>query len=182
MDKNKNKPKNEAVLSEDELMYAIGFTSIELVANREGILSEYQRKKFRVERRNNVVTTIFSLLIAIAIFLFGQARVSSIYGIFLWIPIVFCGIGALLAVMRVDEFHQDVTQNHVDAAQGRVSLDITQNRYKTAYTIQLQDRIWDVDKRIFLAFKNGDPYAIYYAPHSKKILSAEWLRRLGLRL
>jgi hypothetical protein len=29
---------------------------------------------------------------------------------------------------------------------------------------------------VFLSFKNGDPYRIYYAPATKLILSAEWLR------
>jgi hypothetical protein len=172
----KNKSKNESVSPEDELMYAIGFTPVELAANRDGVLSEYQRKKFRVERRTNVVATIFSLLIAVAIFLFGQARFSAMDGIFLWIPIGFCGIAALFAIVKVDELHRDVTQNRVEAVQGRVSLDITENRYRSAYTIKIQDRMWDVNKHIFLAFKNGDPYVVYYAPYGKKILSAEWLR------
>ena len=34
-----------------------------------------------------------------------------------------------------------------------------------------------INKDVFLAFKNGDPYAIYYAPYSKTLLSAEWLGR-----
>jgi hypothetical protein len=39
--------------------------------------------------------------------------------------------------------------------------------------------IFAINKPIFLAFKNGDPYRIYYAPHSKTLLSAEWLRDEG---
>ena len=33
-----------------------------------------------------------------------------------------------------------------------------------------------VSKQVFLAFKNGDPYRVYYAPNSKRIVAAEWLR------
>ncbi|MFW5691138.1 MAG: hypothetical protein ACOCXZ_01445 [Chloroflexota bacterium] len=33
-----------------------------------------------------------------------------------------------------------------------------------------------VGQRVFLAFKNGEPYRIYYAPRSGMLLGADWLR------
>jgi hypothetical protein len=173
MDKIKHKSKND----EDELRYAIGFTSVELEANRDGVLSDYQRHKFGVDRRDNMFIAFFAVILAVAIFGVAYGRFSAMDGLLIWIPIVLCGSTALFAAVKADELHRDLKQNAVEAAQGRVSLDITQYRSKTTYTVQLQDRTWDVKKNVFLAFKNGEPYAIYYAPFSKKILSAEWLRK-----
>ncbi|MBK8029121.1 MAG: hypothetical protein IPK17_06325 [Chloroflexi bacterium] len=44
------------------------------------------------------------------------------------------------------------------------------------YFVWLDGRKFKVQHDGFLAFKNGDPYRLYYTPHSHTILSAEWLR------
>jgi hypothetical protein len=157
-------------------MWAIGFTPTDLEANQEGVLSDHQRRKFQSERRTNLLMMLLWSLFAITIWVVGQNSISHENLICLLIPAIFCvGIG-LLKQLETLAYHRDIRQNCAEAVQGRVRLDVSDKGKKAAYVVQLQHKVWPVKKTVFLAFKNGDPYAIYYAPHTNKILSAEWLR------
>jgi hypothetical protein len=147
-----------------------------LAANQNGVLSDYQREKFRVGRRTNLLAIIPFALVAIAVFALRQIWVSPVNNICLLIPILLSGIFALVAIVNVYNYHRDFTQNRAEVVQGRMNLDVWDKSRYITYAIKIQDQRWIVEKDVFLAFKNGDPYAIYYAPHSKTILSAEWLR------
>jgi hypothetical protein len=176
IEKSKSKGKSQAVQDETALMWAIGFTPMDLAVNQDGILSDYQRKKFRILRRKNLLSLLSCVLVAIAVLALRQVWVSPVNSLCLLIPILLCGLIALGAIINIYKYHRDVTQNRVDAVQGRINLNIMDKTRYTTYTMNVQNQRWVVEKDILLAFKNGDPYAIYYAPHSKIILSAEWLR------
>jgi hypothetical protein len=61
--------------------------------------------------------------------------------------------------------------------EGGIQLDVVNHgKGGIGYKICCQDRCFDVSKDVFLAFKNQEPYLIYYVPYSNTILSAEWLR------
>jgi hypothetical protein len=176
MDKAKRKPKNEADATQEDLMWAIGFTPTDLEASREGVLSDHQRRKFQAERQTNLLTMVLCSLFAIVVWVVGQNFISHENLICLLIPVIVCvGIG-LLKQLETFGYHRDLRQNRAEAVQGRVILDVSEKGKKAVYVVQLQHKVWPVKKTVFLAFKNGDPYVIYYAPHTNKILSAEWLR------
>lgn len=61
------------------------------------------------------------------------------------------------------------------SVKGRVSLNIYEGK-NGGYSVAIDDIAFHVSSSVFLAFKNNDPYRIYYAPSSKVILSAEALR------
>ncbi len=63
-----------------------------------------------------------------------------------------------------------------NSVQGHVDLDIRGGRNSVVYRLIISGEYFQVDKAVFLAFKNDEPYAVYFAPHSHKLLSAEWLR------
>ncbi len=172
MDKAKRKLKNEADSTQEDLMWAIGFTPTDLETNQEGVLSDHQRRKFQSERRTSVLNAAALGVLIIAVFVLMH-KWDSMTGIVLLLPIFGCGWLALVSITRALDCHNDIKHNQADSVQGRVSLDISDKGY---YMIQLQQKVWPVKKTIFLAFKNGDPYAIYFAPRTNKILSAEWLR------
>lgn len=175
MEKAKEKAKNQDVIGEDALMWAIGFTPADLAANQDGQLSPHQCDYF-VQRK-----TFWMGLSILLILLFG-------YGIF---NIVKLGlntgliVGSLVIIflirvsiiwspfVRWKQLHEDVGAQEIGAIQGLVSLEIETS---DSFRLKIGDERFSVKKDVFLAFKNGDPYAIYYAPHSKTILSAEWLR------
>lgn len=89
---------------------------------------------------------------------------------------------------------RDIRERRAESVEGRVQLDLhhsynrsmhrmsgTQfnfntNRGSSHYYVYIGGMRFEVSKAGFLAFKNDDPYIIHYAPHSKLLLSAEWLR------
>jgi hypothetical protein len=86
--------------------------------------------------------------------------------------------GCVLSIIYWGKFHRALGSD-VDAVEGLVNLRIKHHYLRpprSQYVIELEKLRFDTAHRIFLAFKNGDPYRIYYAPGSNTILSAEWLR------
>jgi hypothetical protein len=66
----------------------------------------------------------------------------------------------------------------VESIEGIVELDIRQS-FRTnqqQFVVTIGSMEFKVGTDVFLAFKNREPYRIYYAPGSNTILSAEWLR------
>lgn len=87
---------------------------------------------------------------------------------------------------------RDLRERRAESVEGRVQLDLHRsyngsmhhvggNHYRMSggrdqYYVYIGGMRFEVSKAGFLAFKNDDPYIVYYAPHSKMLLSAEWLR------
>jgi hypothetical protein len=76
----------------------------------------------------------------------------------------------VMLLLKGDKARSDL-DDKISAVEGFVTLDIIGE----TYAIYIDGSKFDVYKEAFLAFKNGDPYRIYLAPNSNKILSAEWL-------
>ena len=90
------------------------------------------------------------------------------------------GVVVIGTWLKGAKFTADIRKGEVDVAEGRVILDVIgQGNSGNAYSARIENVTFAINKPIFLAFKNGDPYRIYYAPHSKTILSPEWLREEG---
>ncbi len=74
---------------------------------------------------------------------------------------------------------RDAKDDHVLSAEGRIDLSM-HGKAGAGSSVECTLKVGSVKFRVkedaFLAFKNGDPYAIYYTRRSKKLLSAEWLR------
>ena len=166
---------------EDHLMQAIGFDEADLEANRAGELSEQQtgdaRQSDRWLRRMNWAVVLMLVVGGIWVWLDGVSGQS-----FLTAIVEFAGIGLVtFAVIRYFAFRRRqeakfLAANPIPVVEGRIQLDFHTSRYGSWYRLLVADMRFDVTKQAFLAFKNGDPYRIYYAPHTKRILSVEWLR------
>ncbi len=176
MEKPKHKP-------EHLLMGAIGFTEEELEANREGYMSKRQRSRLNAKHSSWGIRTI--LAVGITLFLCASAiidgnrigdTVESRVAIIGFICIV-GGTAIIYTRLKGANFTADLRKGDIHIIEGRVVLDVSnQGNRGDFYTVRVEDTTFATNKPIFLAFKNGDPYRIYYAPHSKTILSAEWLR------
>ncbi len=74
------------------------------------------------------------------------------------------------------DYQSDLDERIVYATEGRIRLVLDEERNNARYLVSVGSLTFVVGKQTFLAFKNGDPYRIYYAPNSKRIVAAEWLR------
>jgi hypothetical protein len=163
------------------LAEALDFTDEELALNRDGQLSERQLDELFSEahqyRSLEMLVYVIAALIGIVIILDGIRRgdtVSSriaILGVFGALA-----YGLIFIIHRHRVHHQHDADGAVEAVQGQVSLNISGTSSSTTYTVRTADGKFNVGREVFFAFKNGDPYALYYAPRTRRVLSAEWLR------
>lgn len=166
---------------EDRLMDVFSFDEDDLDANQAGQFSRRQLDRLN-SRRNSAryggallgllgLMTIAIVLPAIAA---ADGLSAGILGTPLLIGIILAGIWFGLAA-RARKLTADLHENRAAEIEGRVELVVGGGRY-ASYSLRVDKLRFPLKQKAFLAFKNGDPYRIYYAPHSKKILSVEWLR------
>ncbi len=164
---------------EDRLMGTLGFDEDDLDANQSGHFSSAQRAQFAAEQRRIATFIAADLLVGAA--WIGAAR-------FFWIaaatlPLLLYILMPLFAVVllgygiKIFRLWRDVQEDQVLSAEGRIDLSMhAQTTNNLDCKIKVGEVTFPVKQDTFLAFKNGDPYAIYYTRRSKKLLSAEWLR------
>lgn len=171
MDKLKYKP-------EYVLKNAIGFNEVDLEANREGHLSESQADQLRHKRSILLSVALTAIIVAII----PLSKQSSLP--FQWT--ISGGLIAIVAISQLIPIWYVLSRNIVHMVEGRVHLDIgLYGRHR--YILIIGSLSFPISKRIFLSFKNTDPYAVYYTSYSvlfthdvplfqsRKILSAEWI-------
>ena len=83
-----------------------------------------------------------------------------------------------LAVWQWSRLLADFKEKRVLAIRGHITLDIRPRKHKASYfvTIRYKDS-FQISKRALLAFRDGEPYTIYYTPHARMVVSAEPLRK-----
>jgi F0F1-type ATP synthase assembly protein I len=194
IDKAKGTPKYDSWSQQYALIKAIGFTYADLDANRGGYMTKKQRAALSQERR--ILFSTVAIIIAGAVILHlivlsinSMKSDAILYGILgfliLFLPPVSL---ALFAWFQRRRLNADLYKGTVYVVEGVISLHvrrhgdygyfINRNNRNTViyYYMSIQDEKFRLEKSVFDAFVDGEPYAIYYAPHSKTILSAEWLR------
>ena len=161
---------------EDLLMAALNFTEADLEANQAGALSARQVAALEQRRNWSFMGMIASIVVTALVFLIASVMQPGddaiVVAILSTIPIAF----AIWLAYTAYRYGKDVAERHSAAVEGRVELDIGGGQNSTNLAIKLENKKFRVNKRQFLTFKSGDPYRIYYAPRSKRVLSAEWLR------
>ena len=160
---------------EERLMDALAFDEDDLDANQAGHFSPEQRARFIGEQRKIAVFAgFFTLLLALWI---GATRLNAAAApaLFVFIPI-FAALFLTYAV-KVLRLSSDLREDRVLTAEGRVALSMKgSGSNQVECTVKVGAMRFRVKQPVFLAFKNGDPYCIYYTRRSKRLLSAEWLR------
>ena len=160
---------------EDVLMAAIRFDEADLAANEAGTFSAGQILAFK--NRRAAQTSIVAILCTIIalIMLLVAVNVANVLFPLLVLAVVFGGFALLIGGIPTLQITRDLQQG-VRAVEGRVELDMTSSQNGTFYVMKVAGKQFKVMKPTFLAFKNGDPYRIYYAPYTDTILSVAWLR------
>lgn len=170
---------------EERLMEALAFDEDDLAANQAGELSSRQVARLN---REQLSTGLGGALVLV----FGIVIVSLVMGtvnfalmtlpalvILIAISAFFLGLSAVIW-SRSRKLYADLVDRWVAEIEGRVDLSVRAGQNAASYYLRVgdgEDSVrFTVKQRAFLAFKNGDPYRIYYARRSKRLLSAEWLR------
>jgi hypothetical protein len=165
----------------EHLKLAIGFTEEDLQANQDRYITKRQRLILNRERSGwrlfcysaVVLSPILCALALLDGLIAGdpvQSRISIIS--------LICGLTAIFftyCYLKWQQYDSDLSKGDVAVVEGHVTLRQHQERNGTRYEIRVQSRTFTVSISVFDAFRDGDLYAIYYSPHTKKLLSAEWL-------
>lgn len=160
--------KKPSLKYEEVLENAIGFNEYSIEANARGELSEGQRAFIRRRMSYNFLM----LFIAVLLSLVGMLMFNSPGAI---LPIVMGGGLVVYAIVRMAINATELRGNRVESIEGSIGLDIGSTGNSNSYRVRVGNIRFGLNKAQFLAFKNGDPYRLYYLPTSKRLLSAEWL-------
>nr|MCU0499996.1 hypothetical protein [Anaerolineae bacterium] len=172
---------------EQTLATAFDFTEEDLAANQRGEVTPRQIEILTKKRNQNRWLTLFSGVV-LAFMVMG-----GLVALFVFPPfgIIFLAILAYIGrtvFKQLNAFEQDLKTPQVEVVEGIVNLDIRRSTRTTttgntsstktsiSYSVQIGDQTFTVNEKVFLTFKNGDPYAIYFTPFAKTILSVDWLR------
>jgi hypothetical protein len=175
MENPKSKNKNEQEDAQWTLQVALGFDDEDIEANRDGRLSNRQRARLADHEFRWIGIAILASLVIVWSILNASGRIDVAIGQG-GIPWLIAAAITGYAWYKGKQYYDYLHAQEIGAVQGRVQLNMQSSKNSTALTVGIQDLQFSVKQQAFLAFKNGDPYAIYYAPRSKTILSAEWLR------
>ena len=162
---------------EERLMAVLAFDEDDLEANRTGHFSQQQVARFRSKRKKEFwsAAVMSSLLLG---FLFFMADILPTENFLLSLIAGLLALGTMwfaygLIIFRLGA---DLKEDHVLSTEGRIELSQEDKNNEVNSFITIGGLRFPVNRKTLLAFKNGDPYAIYYTRRSKKLLSAEWLR------
>jgi hypothetical protein len=166
------------------------FTDGDLESNAEGEITDHQMRRLQTRLMMRLVAGGFFVVLIVAPTLILPSRAVVIYPavgpnpVWLVIGLVMLFM-AFTFGMQIVNLWRDLRERRAEAVEGPAMLDIHYSRARSAgmvtvysnrgrpgYTVSVGGLNFRVDKHAFLAFKNGDPYVIYYAPHSKLLLSA----------
>ena len=160
----------------DDLMNAFEFDEPDLELNRHGELSAQQTSLLQRRRTRNLSLVSIGSILFLAIGLyqaaFGQLSPDDTAALFV-ILAVFLGIG----LFRLLQLAPAVGKS-LQMIEGRVPLGSRggRSRHRSGYRASVDDWPFRISRQEFFAFKNGDPYRVYYIPGRNTIVSVEWLR------
>jgi hypothetical protein len=181
MEKVKFRPSSEWLAAQKALMSAIGFNEDDLEANRGGYMSKKQRAMMSHERAAwlNRIAIMIVVIAGFFVFMIVSSRLQpGLKEMVLGGLILGGGIAALYMAYMRSRLNNDLHKGGVFVVDGTVSLYIAKTRDVITpynYYLSVENRHFTVERSVYDVFTDGDPYAIYYAPHSKTLLSAEWL-------
>ncbi len=166
---------------EDLLMSAFHFEEQDLEANQAGKFTDWQRNRLRGDsRRSSALLALFAFgglfLAGLMTLIWSSAPNEAMSR--LVVPLIMIAVTSLILVFywaRSRRTAADLNAPVVSVVEGRVLLKASDGQFGD-YAARIGDVEFALKPQEFFAFKNGDPYRVYYTSRSKRILSLEWLR------
>ncbi len=149
----------------------------DLCFNAEGKLSPNQANLLRQTIRKRLsfwlrYAVIFAVM-AITLFSFLTESASDWYVYLLaWLPLNFIsGIGLAWELRKIV---LDVRQNIVNSVDGRLIRHLSQDKGQQHH-FMINGMEFPVNQAQYDLLQHGDPYTVYFTPHSRTLLAIEWL-------
>lgn len=139
-----------------------------LEANVHGTLSEGQRRS--IEWRVSLLGVLLLVLAILVAYITSIIDQSSAILVLLGSGFIMLYVLATLIILAIEW-----RNNRVAFVEGIISLDAYNAGWRVYYRVDVANERLPLSKYQFLAFKNRDPYRIYYLPTSKRVMSAERL-------
>ena len=151
-----------AIPSVNALMKVMGFTQIDLEANREGNLSPGQADKLKQARKRNTIigTALFFVLVIVATILIfiGQQNQS----------LILSAVGGLITVINAVmmgmigrsylKTSADLRDGNVEMLQGELERVVRPGRQRDNYLLRIDGVSLYVTKEIFIQFRHEATY------------------------
>jgi|SRR5579859_48221 len=159
------------------LMNALSFTAGDLVANKQGLLTEAQQgvldRKRAVLVRNFLVYCLFVIGV-VSLFFLGQKTLDSrTITLGVGFGVVLLGLFSPI-LFKWQKIGLDMREGIVHSVEGQVRLDIQPVfRGGAIMSLTVNGVKFRIPKEVLFAFQNDEDYKIYYVPLSKVLVSAE---------
>jgi hypothetical protein len=169
-------------MKDDQIKAYLGFEENDLIANRNGELSEKQRKRIKEADRfaERFIQLLFVLFLAGGIFV-GILAFSAEKDIALWIGMVLllllAGWAFRGAHTEVDDTVQKV-EGQIDIVKignmtGSVNTASSQRMTVSGYEMRVGDAVFDNANPALIEYMQGDAYLVYFTKTTRQILSVE---------
>ena len=162
---------------------ALGFSEADLAANRAGQLSETQAQRLRRRDRTGLIV---GNIVAIGLLGGGMWLVSGGLVGFGALLIVLGGSLFLLTRWGRGDYTAETVSGTVEIVRGQLVLDTAEyknpNGLVTEYRVRVGDEVFVISRDAFIALSEArqsddHPFALYYLPRLRMLLSAEPLAR-----
>lgn len=164
------------------LMQALKFGEKELIANREGYLTPAQEKRILQSRPRTYLSAAILMGMALLIWLTMPLLIARQNLDSIWPISLICLIPVFVIIMVVirlnnHRIQQDLQQGTVQCVTGqltkRVHLMPTGKAFIPVPYLLIQQENFKVNHQVYAAFTDKAYYTVYFAPHTKILLSAE---------
>jgi hypothetical protein len=176
--------KNKLLSRQEELMYGFQFSEADLEANREGHLTEHQRKIILERERPDWLfyygMGIFGILfgfvtVPVIADMFKHPEDNLVYNLFV-VFIICLVVGGSIYALRLGPksrkaLLQDLEDGIAKSVQGLALVDPGYRRVQA--TITVNEFKFKAPRDAILRVKHLEPHIFYYLPRSKIILSVE---------
>ena len=163
--------------NERELSEALRFNADDLAANREGRLSDGQRRQLEgVRQRGALLGGLFVVafdLAAAAMLFLALVNESAILNA-LGVATVICSAFLVGIIVRNWlRVSADMGNNAVETISGTLERIVKKIGRANVFVLRIDGQDIAVSEAVFRAFLHQTPYALYRSPRSKVLLSAE---------
>jgi hypothetical protein len=167
--------------ADENLMAALGFTPEDLVANRQGYMTNKQRRQMKIVAWRKVIGwIIFAFFFAAMCFVGAYAMVNEGFpqaSGALMIACIAAGfiLVSAVAILRLRQVRADLDNGDVTSISGHLvgAVRNTGRKWEMRPAFYSPPIALDLPQSALTTFQQGETYRVYFLPKSELVLSAE---------
>jgi hypothetical protein len=160
----------------NDLKQAFLLTEQDLKANRAGFMTEIQQAYLAHKRRDFIKAfagfiTMSTIMGLVFLFTSSTSRGQSTGFLGLCLTVGFC----IYARMKLAQMSRDAAQNQVVSVQGRIKRRHHGRKPSRHYFVYVEKQSFEIPQAVHEILMDGKTYLVYYTPHSKTLVAAEYI-------